>query len=123
MLRPFDPYYRWLGIPPEEQPPNHYRLLGLRLFEADADVIETAADRQMRHIQTFKTGQHSAHSQTLLNEIAAARLCLLSPARKAAYDSQLQSTIPASAAVPLSTAVPRAMAVEEAAPPVPLINT
>ena len=26
----FDPYYRWLGIPPEEQPPNHYALLGIR---------------------------------------------------------------------------------------------
>ena len=26
----FDPYHIWLGIPPEEQPPNHYRLLGCR---------------------------------------------------------------------------------------------
>ena len=24
----FDPYYTWLGIPPEEQPPDHYRLIG-----------------------------------------------------------------------------------------------
>ena len=29
----FDPYYRWLGIPPEEQPPDHYRLLGVKVFE------------------------------------------------------------------------------------------
>ncbi len=29
----FDPYHKWLGIPPDEQPANHYRLLGLELFE------------------------------------------------------------------------------------------
>ena len=23
-----DPYHKWLGIPPHEQPANHYRLLG-----------------------------------------------------------------------------------------------
>ena len=27
---PFDPYYSWLAIPPEDQPPNHYQLLGLK---------------------------------------------------------------------------------------------
>ncbi len=26
---PFDPYYRWLSIPREEQPADHYRLLGI----------------------------------------------------------------------------------------------
>jgi hypothetical protein len=25
----FDPYYHWLGIAPKDQPPNHYRLLGV----------------------------------------------------------------------------------------------
>ena len=39
MSAPFDPYYRWLGIPPGEQPPNHYRLLGVQLFEA-AKVLQ-----------------------------------------------------------------------------------
>ena len=90
----FDPYYRWLGIPPEEQPPNYYRLLGLRLFEASPDVIETAADRQMRHVHTFKVGQYSAQSQSLLNEIAAARLCLLAQAKKAEYDAALRAASP-----------------------------
>ena len=28
----FDPYRKWLGIPPQEQPPNHYRLLGIGLL-------------------------------------------------------------------------------------------
>ena len=29
-----DPYHVWLGIPPEEQPPNHYRLLGIASLRA-----------------------------------------------------------------------------------------
>jgi len=44
-VKDFDPYYKWLSIPPDEQPPDHYRLLGVRRFEADADVIAAAADR------------------------------------------------------------------------------
>jgi len=90
---PFDPYYRWLGIPPEEQPANHYRLLGIRLYEANADVIESAADRQMGHLRTFQTGPAGVLSQKLLNEVAAARLCLLNPQKKAAYDAALREAL------------------------------
>jgi len=79
MAGPIDPYHRWLGIPPQDQPPNHYRLLGLQLFEDDADVIESAADQRMAHLRTFQTGTHSRLSQKLLNEVAAAKLCLLDP--------------------------------------------
>lgn len=87
----FDPYYKWLGIPPAEQPPNHYRLLGLQLFEADPDVIANATDRQMAHIRTFQTGRHAAQSQQILNEFAAAKVCLLRPEKKAEYDRALRA--------------------------------
>jgi len=90
MSEPFDPYHTWLGIPPEEQPPNHYRLLGLRVFESNAEAISNAADRQMMLLRTFQTGEHSALSQKLLNEVAAARVCLLRPEEKAAYDEHLR---------------------------------
>ena len=42
---PFDPYYKWLGIPPAEQPANFYRLLSLDVFENDPEIIakESAA--------------------------------------------------------------------------------
>ncbi len=85
----FDPYYLWLGIPPHEQPPNYYRLLGVELFERNLDVIATAADRQMMLLRTFQTGKHSADSQRLLNEVAAARVCLLNPIKRDDYDQQL----------------------------------
>jgi hypothetical protein len=86
----FDPYHKWLGIPPEEQPPSYYRLLGLRDFEADADVISHAADRAMAHVRTFQNGPRAAWSQRLLNELATARVSLLDPRRKEAYDQSLQ---------------------------------
>src|SRR5580704_9766841 len=86
----FDAYHKWLSIPPSEQPPHHYRLLGLGLFESDADVIQAAADRQMAHVQTYKNGPQSELSQKLLNEIAAAKLCLLRPNKKEPYDEQLR---------------------------------
>lgn len=98
MANGFDAYHKWLSIPPQDQPPNHYRLLGLGLFESDPDVVAAAADRQMAHVQTYKTGPHSDLSQKLLNEISAAKLCLLRPQKKAAYDEQLRQQL---AAVPL----------------------
>lgn len=90
MDREFDGYYKWLGIPPTEQPPNHYRLLGLADFEPDVDVIEGAADRQMAHVRTFQAGPHSALSQRILSEISAAKICLLDRDRKTEYDRSLR---------------------------------
>jgi formylglycine-generating enzyme required for sulfatase activity len=95
MSEQFDPYHEWLGIPASEQPPHHYRLLGIPAFEESPTVIENAADRQMAHLRTFQTGKHSAESQRLLNEISAARVCLLHPAKRAAYDQQLRDTLQA----------------------------
>lgn len=91
MSETFDPYRKWLGIQPAEQPADHYRLLGIVRFEDDADTISNAADRQMAHVRTFQTGPHSAVSQKLLNEIAAARVCLLNPVKKGEYDRQLRA--------------------------------
>jgi hypothetical protein len=104
----FDPYRKWLGIPPEEQPPNHYRLLGIAVFEDDPDVIQSAADRQMAHVRTFQTGKRSALSQAILNELSAARLCLLDPQRKLEYDEELRAAVgsPTSAASPLPSTPP-----------------
>jgi hypothetical protein len=91
----FDPYRKWLGIPPHEQPPNYYRLLGLTPFESDVEAIANAADRQMAHLRTFQGGKNSAVSQKILNEVAAARICLLDPNKRAQYDAQLRAKMPA----------------------------
>ena len=67
----FDPYRKWLGIPPKDQPPNHYRLLGLELYEDDLDVIEGAADRQMGFVRQYQSGEFAADAARILNELGA----------------------------------------------------
>lgn len=89
MFESFDPYYQWLGIPPEEQPANHYQLLGIKWFEDNRDVISAAVDRQMLHLRTYQIGDYSDISQRLMNEVVSAKLCLLDPKRKAVYDQKL----------------------------------
>ncbi|MEX2093880.1 MAG: hypothetical protein WD971_14435 [Pirellulales bacterium] len=124
MAETFDPYYVWLGIAPDEQPADHYRLLGLRAFEANADVIDHAADRQMAHLRSFSTGKRAALAQRLLNEISAARICLHDADAKAKYDDQLRAAkaaIAAANAPPVAVTPPqrpvlRAIPVTAAAP-------
>ena len=47
----------------------------------------------MSHLRTFQAGQHGPLSQKLLNEVAAARICLLNPRKKAAYDASLRTEL------------------------------
>ncbi len=86
----FDPYHKWLGIPPEEQPPDYYRLLGIKLFEEDVDVIEAAADQRMAHVHTYQHGKYGESCHILLTKLSSARVCLLNPLKKAAYDRMLR---------------------------------
>ena len=95
MAEKFDPYYKWLGIPPKDQPPHHYRLLGIELFEPDRDVIDAAANRLMGYLKELAAGDDASHSQKLLNEISRARLCLLNKQKKAAYDQELREKLKA----------------------------
>ena len=91
VMTPFDPYHKWLGIPPDQQPANYYRLLGIEEFEADADVIDTAAEHRTVFLRTFQTGPNSELAARLLNEVSAARVCLLDGKSKALYDAQLRT--------------------------------
>lgn len=86
----FDPYFKWMGIPPSEQPPNYYRLLGIPHYTFDEDVIENAADQRMNHLRSFQSGKNSDHSQRLLNEVAKAKVCLLNAEERSAYDKRLR---------------------------------
>ncbi len=117
MTEEFDPYQKWLGIPPKHQPPHHYRLLGLELFESDPDSIDNSASRQMAHVRTYQTGTHVELSQRILNEISSAKLCLLDPKQKSAYDAQLKAKVADMTDVPLAKpAAPRPRAIPMAAP-------
>lgn len=86
----FDPYYRWLGIRDAGQPPNHYRLLGLNMFEDDPEVITGAAMRQIRHVRTYQLGEHGDLCHKILNELALAKSTLLNPQERLQYDRQIR---------------------------------
>ncbi|MDA1016552.1 MAG: formylglycine-generating enzyme family protein, partial [Planctomycetota bacterium] len=86
----FDPFHQWLAIPPNEQPPHHYRLLGVTLFESDLNVIDTAANQKMAYLHSCATGEHADLAEQLMNRVSEARLCLLDANRKASYDSRLR---------------------------------
>ena len=90
-MQKFDPYHRWLGIPPREQPPTLYRLLGISDFESDPDVITEAAYRQIGHIKQYSSGPHRDAANRILNELSQAQVTLLDLKKKTQYDISIQS--------------------------------
>jgi sulfatase modifying factor 1 len=107
----FDPYHKWLGIPETERPISKYRLLGIVDFEADRDVISTAAERQTVFLRTLQAGEHEVLVADLLNEVSQARVTLLNADQKTEYDEQLRRQR-APEAVP-----------EPTPPPIPVVQT
>ena len=89
----FDPYYDWLGIPPEDRSINFYALLGLKRFEKNIDAIEAAADQKMAYVQQCATGGHVKESQRLLTELSKARVTLCHPVKKEEYDAKLRKVL------------------------------
>lgn len=84
-----DVYKEWLGIPDGPRPPDHYALLRLVQFEDDPEKIRKNYKKLNGHVRKYATGQYSDESQTLLNELAKAMLCLTDVEAKAEYDRSL----------------------------------
>ncbi len=127
MQDPLDAYQQWLGIPPEEQPPDHYRLLGLARLESDAQLVTAAAQRQIARIKRQATRDQLAVAQKLVKQIARARSLLLDPQLRAQYNARLQRAA-ASPGAGQRTGAPRSAGPEihpqEAdLPPLPAIDT
>ncbi|MFN0017703.1 MAG: LamG-like jellyroll fold domain-containing protein [Pirellulaceae bacterium] len=123
----FDPYYTWLGIPKEDQPADHYRLIGIRPFEDNADVITNVMDQRMQYLRSMQVGKRSALTQRLLNEISTAGGCLLDKDRKKVYDRELKAKHAAAAKAgksePASAPIPKPSPVAtptSAARPIPV---
>ena len=77
-MTPFDPYHKWLGIPPDQQPAGPGRLLGISDDENDPQVVREAALRQTAFVRTFSIGEHGEHAERILGELADARDSILS---------------------------------------------
>jgi hypothetical protein len=84
-----DVYLEWLGIPEGPRPPDHYELLRCVRFEDDPEKVRAHYKKLNAHVRKYATGQYSERSQTLLNELAKAMLCLTDPERKREYDESL----------------------------------
>ena len=93
MADTFDPYAKWLKIPAEEQPADHYRLLGLKRFEESKERIEDAVAKRAEFLQALSMGEYVADAQRILNEVARARISLVNPDKKAKYDAALREQI------------------------------
>ena len=81
-----DVYKEWLGIPEGPRPPDHYQLLRLPQFEDDPEKVRKNYKKLNGHVRKYATGQYSNESQSLLNELAKAMLCLTDAEQKLEYD-------------------------------------
>jgi len=90
MSESFDPYHKWLAIPPEDHPPSHYRLLAINTFEQDEEVIANAAEQRLSHLRILEMGEQGATATELIKEIKVARSCLLDPQTRSSYEAQLR---------------------------------
>jgi hypothetical protein len=84
-----DVYKEWLGIPDGPRPPDHYQLLRLVQFEDAVEKIRANYKKLNAHVRKYATGQYQDESQSLLNEMAKAMLCLTDLERKREYDLSL----------------------------------
>ena len=90
----FDPYVTWLGIQNIERPLDHYALLGLPRFESSKKLIDQHSVQRIELLQDIATGSEQVElSQKILNEISAARICLMDSRKRAKYDLQLKKQI------------------------------
>ena len=84
-----DIYTELLKVPPGPRPPDHYRLLGLRRFEADVSVIHAAVLRcsaiVRKHALTPEPTRRE-RVQDLLNEIGRAGVVLEDTNLRTAYN-------------------------------------
>ncbi|HEX7379539.1 MAG TPA: hypothetical protein VF278_20620 [Pirellulales bacterium] len=97
MSQGFNAYREWLGIASQSDIPSYYELLGLRPLEPDTAQIEAAYQRQSARLTAQLAGGQADVAQRLLGEIAEARLTLLTPTAKRAYDTALATTIASTA--------------------------
>lgn len=90
----FDPYYRWLGIPKDQRPPNHYQLLGIAATEDDRKTIEDAIQRQTNLIKTQREPEQDEIANRVLYEIQEAGITVLDPYCRKEYDASIARSKP-----------------------------
>jgi hypothetical protein len=78
----------WLGLAPENWPPDHYALLGLERRETDAARIEQAVHQRLARLRCYQI-THPEQATEAMNLLAKAFMCLTDPMAKQTYDAGL----------------------------------
>ena len=112
----FNPYKEWLGLDESVGEPNYFQLLQINPTEADESVIAQAADQAVAAVRICKPGEHAASWAQVLDLLKEAKSCLLDPAKRQAYQQQLQQ-VPAAAPQPAPVPQPASEAPSDLLPP------
>lgn len=78
----------WLGIPPDQWPPDHYALLGLTAGESDVERIEQNVHQRLERVRHYQL-THAEAATEAMNRLAQAFVCLTDAEAKRAYDRLL----------------------------------
>ena len=81
----FDPYHKWLGLPPGKWMPTHFELLGLSIDEEEPSVIELAIKRQRDFMKGMRGGKFPELVDQILIQIQDAEITLLEPDSRRQY--------------------------------------
>ena len=89
---PFDPYRDWLGIDSQGNAVDHYRILSVPRFEGDPRKILAAVNAAVARLEKIDPASYPLERLRLMDELQAAKRCLLNPAAKSQYDAALAGT-------------------------------
>ena len=65
----FDPYREWLHISADGNPPNHYELLGVPVFERSGKLLHEAYRRRHAVLRQYEVGKRQGDALRLMDEI------------------------------------------------------
>ena len=86
----FNPYRKWLGIPKNRMPANHYDLLGVSLDEEDPEVIQSAAEQRRSFVEQQRGLGHDKAVKEILYQLDEAEMTLLDFKLRRDYDKRLR---------------------------------
>src|SRR5439155_15258940 len=78
----------WLGVPPDQWPPDHYTLLGLRPGESSVERIEQQVQQRLERVRRYQLIHPEAATEAM-NRLAQAFVCLTDAQAKRDYDRSL----------------------------------
>jgi hypothetical protein len=110
----------WLGLPPGDWPPDHYRLLGLEPGESDAARIEKEVHARLETVRRYQL-LHPELVTEAMNRLAQAYVCLTDPDARRAYDAARLGRSSGNGTRPAAAAPTRIRPAPAAPTPVPVV--